>query len=157
MIASPEDAMLLTFASTVAIGVASGILPLVNAELYVLFLGAVAPRPMLPALLVVATLSHMVGKSVTYLAGRCLDRLPACAFTRRVAAARAGLERRRAVGGALVFASALTGLPPFYAVAVGSGVVGLNFGTFFVAGCAGRLLRFGGLLLVPGVARALTP
>lgn len=149
------DGTLLTFASTVAVGVASGIVPLVNAELYVVFLGTVAPRPLLPALVVVATLSHMVGKSVMYLAGRSLDRLPNSAFTRRVAAARAKLEHRPALGGALVFTSALTGLPPFYAVAVGSGVVRFPFAGFFALGAAGRLLRFGALVFLPELARTL--
>lgn len=149
------DGTLLTFASTVAIGVASGIVPLVNAELYIVLLGTAAPRSLLPALLVVATLSHMVGKSVMYLAGRSLDRLPPSAFTQRVAAARATLAHRPALGGALVFTSALTGLPPFYAVAVGSGVVRYSFASFFVLGAAGRLLRFGALVFLPELARTL--
>lgn len=151
------DGALLAFVSTVVIGVASGIIPLVNAELYVLFLGTAAPRPLLPALVVVATLSHMAGKSVMYLAGRSLDRLPDSAFTRRVASARARFGERPALGGALVFASALTGIPPFYAVAVGSGVVGFSFAGFFALGAAGRLLRFGALVFLPGLARALMP
>ena len=146
----------LTIASIVAIFVASGILPFVNAELSVLALGAMAPPPLLPALLAVATVAHMIGKSLTYLAGRGTERLPWPWLHRRVDAARAKLgDRTRTLGAPLIFFSALVGLPPFYLVTVASGVVGYHFAGYFLLGLVGRLLRFGALVYLPHWARTL--
>lgn len=146
----------LTFASTVAVFVASAIFPFVNAEVAIVALGTMAPRPLLPLLLVVATLSHMAGKAVTYLAGRGAERLPFPALQRRVAAVRAKLDTRAtAVGAPLIFLSAVVGLPPFYLVTVASGVVRYPFLAFFLVGLVGRLLRFGALLYLPQLARTL--
>jgi membrane protein YqaA with SNARE-associated domain len=52
---------------------------------------------------------------------------------------------------ALVFTSALTGLPPFYAVSVAAGMLGFRPGPFLAAGLAGRLLRFGAVFALPGL------
>ena len=148
---------LLTFGSTVLIFVASGIVPIINAELNIVLLASVAPRHLLPTLFVVATLSHMIGKSVMYLGGRGIDRWRYEPLKRRVAAARAKLEGRSELGAVLIFVSAVTGIPPFYAVTVVSGVMRYRFVPFFILGFVGRLLRFGGLLFVPAVARVLMP
>ena len=150
------DTALLAVLSTAVVGLASGIVPIVNAELYVLFLGAAAPRPLLPVLLVVVTLAHMGGKSVAYWAGRNFERLPGGRLRRWIAAGRSRFGERRTLGGALLFTSALTGLPPFYALAVGAGVVRYSYPAFLAVGTAGRLLRFGALLFAPAVARVLT-
>ena len=51
-------------------------------------------------------------------------------------------------GGALwslVFASAATGVPPFYGTSLASGAVGMRLSPFITAGSLGRFLRFGAL------------
>jgi membrane protein YqaA with SNARE-associated domain len=143
-------------AMVVLTGIASGIVPFVNAEVYVVALGSMAPRPLLPLLLVIATLSHMLGKALLYWAGHAAERLPEGRFTRRLAAARAKFDERTTLGGALVFVSAAVGLPPFYVLTVACGVLGYSFRWFFVLGFAGRLLRFGALILMPELSRQLT-
>jgi membrane protein YqaA with SNARE-associated domain len=150
------DTPLVAILSTLAVSVASGVLPFVNAELFVLFLGTVAPGGLLPVLLVAATLGHMGGKALTYLAGRSVERLPPGRFRRRVEAARERARAHARVEGALVLASAAIGFPPFYLVTVASGVVGFPFARFFLLGFAGRLLRFAAILWLPQLARALT-
>lgn len=49
----------------------------------------------------------------------------------------------------VLFASAFTGFPPFYLTSIASGAVRLPFSRFLVIGFAGRLLRFGALVMVP--------
>jgi membrane protein YqaA with SNARE-associated domain len=149
------SATLLLVASTVAVFVASGVVPLVNAELSVIALGSVAPRPLLPMLLVVATLSHMAGKSLVYLAGRGAERCPIPALRRRAAAARGQVDPRTKFGTIVIFISAAAGVPPFYLVTVASGVLRYPLLHFFLVGFVGRLLRFGALLLLPDLADAL--
>jgi membrane protein YqaA with SNARE-associated domain len=58
--------------------------------------------------------------------------------------------RGRVAGGPLVGLSALTGLPPFYLLSIAAPALGVRFRTFLVMGLAGRLLRFGALVLLPG-------
>ncbi len=140
-------------ASTVAISFVSAIIPLVNMELFVIFLGSVASPSLLPVLLIVGTFSHMLGKSAMYAAGQAFDRLPAGALKRRVAAARDKVRDRPNLGAAVILTSALTSVPPFYPVAVLSGVVRYNFFLFFAAGFIGRLLRFAALILLPQLVR----
>jgi len=137
-------------ASAVGVGFASGIVPFVNIEVYVTYLGVTAPHPLRPLLLVVATVAHMLGKSVLYLAGREADRLPIGSFQRRVERARAKIAGRPTLGAATIAVSAVTGFPPFYFVTVASGVVRYRFVHFFLIGLAGRLVRFAVLLAAPG-------
>ena len=146
---------LLSLTTVVAISIASAVIPVVNAELYVLGLGSITPRPMLPLVLVLATLGHMAGKSLMYGAARGVERLSFPALQRRIEKARAKLENRTTLGGTLVFVSAATGFPPFYVVTVAAGAMRYSFPMFFVLGLAGRLLRFGVLATVPHLARTL--
>ena len=134
--------------ATLAAAFLSGFVPLVNIEAYLL--GAAALLPGAPALVVVvpAALGQMAAKAVLFLGGRGLVRLPLKARDRAIAAA-ARLGTRRPP--ALVFTSALTGLPPFYVVSVAAGMLGFRPGPFLLAGLAGRLLRFGAVFALPGL------
>lgn len=128
----------------------SGFVPIVNIEAYLV--GAAAMLPGCPALVVVvaATLGQMAAKTVLFLGGRGLVTLPS-RHGERVLAAAARLAARRRSAPALVFTSALTGLPPFYVVSVAAGMVGFRAGQFLLAGFAGRFLRFGAVFALPGV------
>jgi membrane protein YqaA with SNARE-associated domain len=100
---------------------ASALIPVINAELFVVFLGTVATGQMLHVLVLVSTVSHMVGKAILYYAGRAADRLPPGWLKTKVEKARPRTGGHRTVGGALVFTSSLVGFPPFYVVTVASG------------------------------------
>lgn len=52
--------------------------------------------------------------------------------------------------GSLVFASAVTGIPPFYGTSLAAGALGMRLQSFLLSGGAGRLVRFA---LVAWVAR----
>ena len=143
---------LLTFVSTIVICFASALIPVINIEVYVIFLGSVAPRPLLPALLITATLSHMAGKSLMYFAARGFERLPAGWLKQRIAVAKVKLEQKQTLGTAVVFVSALTGIPPFYLTSVAAGALRFNFTSFFAMGFLGRLVRFAALIALPQLA-----
>jgi membrane protein YqaA with SNARE-associated domain len=134
--------------ATLAAAFLSGFVPLVNIEAYIL--GAAALLPGAPPLVVVvpAALGQMAAKAVLFLGGRGLVALPLRVRDRALAvSARLGTRRPPA----LVFTSALTGLPPFYAVSVAAGMLGFRPGPFLAAGLAGRLLRFGAVFALPGL------
>ena len=134
--------------ATLAAAFLSGFLPLVNIEAYLL--GAAALLPGAPPLVVVvpAALGQMVAKGLLFLGGRGLVSLPLRVRDRALAVSgRLGTRRPPA----LVFTSALTGLPPFYVVSVAAGMLGFRPGPFLLAGLAGRLLRFGAVFALPGL------
>ncbi len=134
--------------ATLAAAFLSGFLPLVNIEAYLV--GAAALLPGAPPLVVVlpAALGQMAAKGFLFLGGRGLVSLPSRVRDRALAAsARLGTRRPPA----LVFTSALTGLPPFYVVSVAAGMLGFRPGPFLLAGLAGRLLRFGAVFALPGL------
>jgi membrane protein YqaA with SNARE-associated domain len=91
----------------------------------------------------------MAAKTALFLSGRGLVALP----SRHGERARALAARFSGVGRsapAVVFTSALTGLPPFYVTSLAAGLVGFRTAPFVLAGFCGRFLRFAAVLALPG-------
>jgi membrane protein YqaA with SNARE-associated domain len=133
----------------------SGFIPLVNTEAYLVSVSAFAPVATALPLTMAAALGQMTSKALMYLAGRGVLFLPLGRHQDKMDAARAKLEAHRGRTGAFVFASAFSGVPPFYVVSVLAGTLRVNFGGFFAAGVAGRFLRFGLCVVLPQGVRAL--
>lgn len=137
-------------ASSLVVGAASGLVPAVNTEAYLLLVAAIAPPETLPPLLVCVTVGHMAAKALLYATGSGAARL-------RLAPARAaglarlggGLARMRAGGSAVVFASAVLGVPPFYLTSVAAGSLHFPLARFLLLGGSGRLLRFAAIIALP--------
>ena len=132
--------------------VASGFIPVVNAELFLVAVAATSPHAALPAVAVLAAAGQMVAKSGMYLGGRGVVRLPKGKRKEDLEAIRARVERWRSKD-LLVFVSASLGLPPFFATSILAGTLGFAFPRFLVAGFLGRLLRFGLVVAVPAIGR----
>jgi membrane protein YqaA with SNARE-associated domain len=132
--------------------VASGVIPIVNAEIFLVGVAAVAPSSSLWVVALVASLGQMVAKSIMYLGGRGVFRLPMGKRKADLEAVRAKVERWRSKD-LLVFVSAALGLPPFFAIAILAGTLRFPFARFVLAGFAGRLVRFSLVLAVPQVGR----
>lgn len=134
---------------TFAFSLVGGIVPVLNVEAYLLSLSALAPgAPVWPVALA-AALGQMAAKSLLYLGGRGLLRLPLRKMRPRIEAATARLASAEGGGLAVVTASAVAGVPPFYAISVAAGVVNMRFARFFAVGLAGRLVRFAAVFVVP--------
>jgi membrane protein YqaA with SNARE-associated domain len=121
---------------------ASGIIPLVNAELLVIGVVIAAPEIGIPLVAAVSTTGQMASKTVLFSVARW-------APARLRGKARAALDRasgavaaRGGAAGSLVFASAFTGVPPFYGMSLAAGALGMRLPSFLVTGGAGRLVRF---------------
>ena len=134
----------------------SGVIPVLNCEVFLIVLAATAPRDLLVPLIVTTTAGQMVAKSLLYWGGRGVVRLPA-----RYQDVLASFGCRLGAGWkapALVFASAVVGVPPFYAMSIACGALRWSFLSFLVFGSLGRLLRFSMVLLVPaGLGKAWLP
>lgn len=133
---------------------ASGVIPVLNAEVFLVGVAAVAPSSTLPLLALLAALGQMVAKSAMYLGGRGVVRLPKGKRKQDLEAVRARVERWRSKD-LLVFVSAGVGLPPFFAISILAGTLRFPFARFLVAGFLGRLLRFSLALAVPPLGRWL--
>ena len=136
--------------ATFVFSLVGGIVPLLNVEAYLLSVSAVAPGASLWAVALAAALGQMAAKTALYLAGRGLLRLPLGAkATARVAAAAARLQDAACGTAAVVWASAVAGIPPFDAVSVAAGALRVRFPFFFGAGLVGRFVRFAAVCAIP--------
>ena len=134
----------------------SAILPWVNAEVLILSLPAIAgSRAELAMFVLIATAGQMAGKCVIYWVARHGGVFPSMWIARRMERWRERAAARPSSSIALIAASSLVGIPPFYAMSVVAGALKMNFGSFFVAGACGRLVRFFALAFLSGAALRL--
>jgi membrane protein YqaA with SNARE-associated domain len=143
------------YAGTFLFCAMSGIVPLMNSELFMLYLGSTASHSQFPALIVLATLGQMSAKVALYCAGRGVLKLPMGRGQAKMEALRARLSATGQAAGGVTFVSALTGLPSFYAISVIAGTLGWPFSRFLAWGTIGRILRFSLLLFLPGLLKGV--
>ena len=137
------------YLGTFLFSLVSGVVPFLNVEVYLVSVSALSPQAGMLPVAVAASLGQMAAKSLLYLAGRGLLKLPFQRTNeriRRVTARLAGAERGAMT---LVLVSAVIGIPPFYAVSVAAGALNLRFGPFLAAGFGGRFLRFAAVFILP--------
>lgn len=147
MLASPPGIYLTTFLFSLV----GGVVPFLNVEAYLLSLSALSPQTAVAPVALAAAMGQMAAKSLLYLTGRGLLRLPLGGKRDRIGEAAARLSNAECGAMSLVLVSAITGIPPFYAVSVAAGFLRLRFGRFLALGCCGRLLRFAAVLILPRV------
>ena len=144
----------MTFAASFAVAILSGLVPVINAEIYlvgvVLAVGGI-PEALLLALIV--ALGQMVAKVFMYQAalratnlGKRSPRLEP-----KIQKARAYVEKWRSKPLSITFVSATIGLPPFYLVALVAGMLEVPFRAFFVVGLVGRTLRFATIAVIAAI------
>ena len=143
------------YAGTFLFCALSGVVPLMNSELFVLYLGSTASHTQLPVLVLLATLGQMSAKALLYYGGCGVLKLPAGRGRERIEALRARMAGGRRAASGVTFISALTGLPSFYAISVIAGTLGWPFSRFLLWGIVGRLLRFSALVFLPGLMKAV--
>ncbi|MFN2495134.1 MAG: VTT domain-containing protein [Pseudonocardiaceae bacterium] len=146
----------------------SALVPVVNAELFLV--GLVIQQPQLPWWLVglAAAVGQLIGKLVFYYAGRGALRLPARrgslgrlrrkpdpALESRWAARLARFQqtcRDRPIWSAgVLVTSAGVGVPPFAATSLVAGAARIPLGMFVVTGLVGRFARFSAIAVSPGL------
>jgi len=125
------------------------LLPVINAELLVISMAALAPHGGLPPIVAAAAIGQIAGKVLLYLAGRGTIRLRGLREHARLQAVVLRLQSSARTSALVLFASALAGVPPLYAVSVASGIIGIPLHRFVAIAFVGRVLRFGLLVQVP--------
>jgi membrane protein YqaA with SNARE-associated domain len=137
-------------AATFLLALASGLVPFViNTELYLLGVALFTDASPV-AIVALATGGQMLGKFAVYQVGRGSLNIP---WIQRQAAAKAaaGFARHGATGLGVLGVSAITGVPPFYAVSFMCGVLRMRIAAFLAIGTAGRVIRFSAVFLFPAL------
>ena len=144
------------YLATFIFSVFSALIPFLNLEFYLAAVSAVAPNSLtyLTAILFIATFGHMIAKGILYGTGRgvlkiSLNQSNGKFSTKQIKELQLKMEKSRARNSAFLFFSGVTGLPPFYLVAILAGTLKLNFWNFFICGFAGRLIRLAFVLALP--------
>ena len=141
---------------TFGVCLASGFLPFVNAELFLLAAAAVAPHGLALLIVLCAAAGQLTAKTLMFMGARAATGSPRFSSNPRFAAVRARVAKTSSIG-TLVFVSAAARLPPFYLVSVASGMVRMRARTFVLSGFAGRLVRFAAIAFAPQLIMRFLP
>ena len=143
------------YVGTFVICFISGLVPIVNAEIFLLFVASFIERPLFLHVLLLGTLGQMTAKVVLYYSGRGVLNLSMKRYADRINETREKmLQWGKKIDG-FIFISAFFGLPPFYLISIVSGLIRHHLLRFFIFGFAGRFLRFGLLMFFPQLFREL--
>ncbi|HUS29994.1 MAG TPA: hypothetical protein VMZ53_15920 [Kofleriaceae bacterium] len=141
------------YAGTLVVCFLAGIIPLINAEVYLVGISIwVVKRPeQLPAIIILAALGQMIAKVILYYAGMGMFELPTGKWKARIDRARGMLTRWEKQPYLVYAASASLGLPPLYLTTFAAGALKINFTLFCLIGFTGRVLRFAVLVSIPWI------
>lgn len=141
------------YLTTYVVAVVSGFVPVVNIELYLIWVAALTSRSQGVPLTVLATLGQMTAKTLMYLSGAGILKISLKKPGEKMAAIQRKLESWQNRVSLFIFLSAFTGFPPFYVVSVASGAFKVKFLRFLIPGLAGRLLRFAIAVFLPHLVK----
>jgi len=131
------------YAATLIVGVVSGLVPIVNGELYLISALLITVDPITGfTLAVLLAIGQMIAKVILYQAARRASNLGHGRFHAKIEKARAKVAGWRDKPLTLTFVSSIVGLPPFYLVTLVAGIVEVRFFTFLWLGLVGRTIRF---------------
>lgn len=141
-------------AVTLGTAALSGVIPILNLELYLVGVVAVGSRGVAEAcaLGIVAAAGQMIAKAVLYQAARGATNVGRRKYASAIDRARRSIARWRSKPLSVLFVSASVGLPPFYVVSLAAGMLEIRFRTFLAIGFAGRALRFATIAVLAALA-----
>jgi membrane protein YqaA with SNARE-associated domain len=134
----------------------SGIVPVLNTEIFLVAVAALASGARLAEVLVMASVGQMAAKTLFYLAGRGTLRIPLGRMQSKMDEWAVRLGRSKRGVDVVMFSSASWGVPPFLVVPYLAGTFRLSYWRFLLWGLLGRFLRFAAVVLVPVAIRALS-
>lgn len=142
----------LLYVATYLYSVVSGLVPVVNVEVFLLAMAALKKGDPL-AVILLTTAGQMTAKYVLYLSGRGLIRLPPGRMQGKVEQARKALDEHPKGAESVVLFSAVTGVPPFYGMSLAAGALAMPLLRFLGVATFGRLVRFSVVYFAPHLLR----
>lgn len=143
------------YLSTYIIAVISGFVPVVNIEVYLVWVAAFTPRSQGLPIAILATLGQMTAKTLMYLGGAGILKITLRKPEEKIAAIQKKFESWKNRTSLFIFLSAFLGVPPFYLVSVASGALKIKLPLFLIAGLTGRFLRFGITVFFPHLIKSI--
>lgn len=137
------------YVGTYLVCLISGFVPIVNAEIFLIFLSTLLTKPLIFPVLLLATIGQMTAKTILFLSGMGILKLSLKRYENKIDETIAKMHRWGSKIDVFIFLSAFTGFPPFYIITIVAGIIRHNFFRFFISGFTGRLLRFGLIILFP--------
>jgi len=131
------------YGGTFAVCFVSGLVPFVNAEIWLVAITLVAVSPsQLPLVVLLAATGQVVAKVLLYYAALGAVRIPTGRFREKVEKARARVASWKDRPHAVLWSAATVGLPPFYVVSLLAGALGYRLRALLSIGMIGRTVRF---------------
>jgi len=143
------------YLTTYVVGVVSGFVPVINLEVYLVWVAALTPSSQAVAITVLATLGQMTAKTLMYLAGAGILKISVKKPGKKLQAVQQKMAKWQHRMGLFMFSSAFLGVPPFYVVSIASGICRVPLAVFVIWGFAGRLLRFAIAVFFPHLLKGL--
>jgi membrane protein YqaA with SNARE-associated domain len=143
------------YLTTYIVGVISGFVPVVNLEVFLVWVAALTPSSQGVAITVLATFGQMTAKTLMYLAGAGILKISVRKPGKRLQAVQMKMAQWQHRMGLFMFLSAFLGVPPFYVVSIASGICRVPLQVFIIWGFAGRLLRFAITVFFPHLLKGL--
>lgn len=141
------------YISTFFFCVASGFIPVMNAEVYLASISTLLLKSDVGFIALISSFAQMLAKSVIYFGARGILILPL--KKNGLDKVRRKFERWKHGSFTFILVSASFGLPPFYIVSILAGIVKIRFWLFFLSGFIGRFLRFTVILMFPQLIKLL--
>jgi membrane protein YqaA with SNARE-associated domain len=129
----------------------AGLVPLINAEVFLVVVATVlvSSAAPLPAVVLLAAAGQMVAKVVLYYAARGVIATATGKRREKIERAQARIEKWKDRPLWVLAASATFGLPPFYVVSLLAGALKIRLAPFLAIGMAGRTARFAVIVAIP--------
>jgi membrane protein YqaA with SNARE-associated domain len=137
------------FVVSLVVGVVSGLVPIINSEVYLIFVSSVTSQPALLPVALLSAFGQMVSKTILFYAGRGLLSIDFGKYKNKIDAAQRKLVESKNKTDLVVFFSATIGLPPFYVISIAAGTLKMRVSRFVVAGFVGRSIRFASIIYFP--------
>jgi len=143
------------YLTTYIVGVVSGIVPVINLEVYLVWVAALTPSSQAMAITGLATVGQMTAKTLMYLAGAGVLKISVRKPGKKLQAVQMKMAQWQHRLGLFLFSSASLGVPPFYVVSIASGICRVPLAVFIIWGLLGRFLRFAVTVLFPHLLKGL--
>ena len=143
------------FGGTYVVCLVSGFIPIVNAELFLIWISLMISKTEYLPILLLATAGQMTAKVLMFLSGKGVINISKKRYEKKIGEIEAKMKKWESKIDVFIFLSAFTGFPPFYVVAVLSGMTNVNLVRFCIAGFLGRALRFGLVMYFPQLFKQL--
>jgi membrane protein YqaA with SNARE-associated domain len=143
------------YLTTYVVGVVSGFVPVVNLEVYLVWVAALTPASQGLAITFLATVGQMTAKTAMYLAGAGILKISVRKPGKKLQAVQMKMAQWKHRMGLFMFSSASLGVPPFYVVSIASGICRVPLQVFIIWGFAGRFLRFAVTVFFPHLLKGI--